>query len=498
MSAPQSSSARAATTTEAAEPNLLDQVIAATKQTERSRAEDLVRTLAEEAMKGTVKWDRNLSQTLTKAVAAMDAMLSKQLAAIMHNKDFQKLESTWRGLHHLVMNSETSTSLKIKVMNVTKRELFKDVDKATEFDQSQTFKKLYENEFGTPGGEPYGALIGDFEFGNHPEDMDLLSKMSNIAAAAFCPFISAASPELFGFQKWDELSKPRDLEKIFDSTEYTKWRSFRESEDARFVTLAMPRVLSRLPYGSKTKAIDAFNYEEVELDASGRAKPVPNEHYAWMNAAYVLGTRLTDSFAKSGFCTAIRGAEGGGKVEGLPAHVFTSDDGDPDLKCPTEIGITDRREAELSKLGFLPLCHYKNTDYAVFFGAQTAQKPKKYDKPDATANAAISARLPYIMATSRFAHYLKVMARDKIGSFMEAADCEAWLNTWIMNYVNNNPKSGQEVRAKCPLREAKVEVKEIPGKPGSYNAVAWLRPWLQMEELSASLRMVARIPQKGG
>jgi type VI secretion system protein ImpC len=206
---------------------------------------------------------------------------------------------------------------------------------------------------------------------------------------------------------------------------------------------------------------------------------------------------MTDSFAKSGFCVAIRGAEGGGKVENLPAHIFTSDDGDPDLKCPTEIGITDRREAELSKLGFLPLCHYKNTDYAVFFGAQSTQKPKKYDRPEATANAAISARLPYIMATSRIAHYLKVMARDKIGSFMEAADCEAWLNRWIKNYVNSNPNASQDMKAKYPLAEAKVQVKEIPGKPGSYNAVAWLRPWLQFEELTTSLRMVARIPQLG-
>jgi type VI secretion system protein ImpC len=495
-SAPSSAPAAAAGAAAAAEPSLLDQVIAATKQTERSRAEDLIRTLAEEAMKGTVKWDKNLSQTITKAIGAMDALLSKQLAAVMHNKDFQKQESTWRGLHHLVMNSETSTKLKIRVFNVTKKELFKDVDKAVEFDQSQIFKKLYENEFGTAGGEPYGALIGDFEFGNHPEDTELLGKMSNVAAAAFCPFISAASPELFGFEKWSDLSKPRDLEKIFDSVEYTKWRSFRESEDSRFVTLAMPRVLSRLPYGSQTKPIEEFNYEEVPLDEKGKALPVPNDHYAWMNAAYVLGTRMTDSFAKSGFCVAIRGAEGGGKVEGLPAHIFTSDDGDADLKCPTEIGITDRREAELSKLGFLPLCHYKNTDYAVFFGAQTTQKPKKYDRPEATANAAISARLPYIMATSRFAHYIKVMARDKIGSFMEASDCQDWLNRWILNYVNNNPKSGQETRAKYPLREAKVEVKEVPGKPGSYNAVAWMRPWLQMEELTASLRMVARIPQK--
>ncbi|MCI0460191.1 MAG: type VI secretion system contractile sheath large subunit [Gemmataceae bacterium] len=497
-SAEQSRAAAQTTTTEAQEGSLLDQVISATKQTERSRAEDLIRTLAEEAMKGTVTWNRNITQTIRAGMQAIDLALSKQLAAILHHPDLQKLEGSWRGLHHLVMNSETSAKLKIKVLNISKRDLFKDVDKAVEFDQSQIFKKLYENEFGTPGGEPYGTLIGDYEFGNHPEDIELLSKMSNVAAAAFCPFVSAASPKLFGFEGWTDLSKPRDLEKIFDTVEYAKWKSFRDSEDARFTTLVMPRVLARLPYGSGTKPIEEFNFEEVELDNSGRARPVAHDHYTWMNASYVLGTRMTDAFAKYGFCVAIRGAEGGGKVEGLPAHTFTSDDGDPDLKCPAEIGITDRREAELSKLGFLPLCHYKNTDYAVFFGAQSCQKPKKYDRPEATANAAISARLPYIMATSRFAHYLKVMARDKIGSFMEASDCEEWLNRWILKYVNADPKASQDVKAMYPLADAKVQVKEIPGKPGSYNAVAWLRPWLQMEELTTSLRMVARIPQLGG
>jgi type VI secretion system protein ImpC len=486
----------AATTTE--QVSLLDQAIGATKQTERTRAEDLLRALTDEALKGTVTWNRNVTQTIKAGMAAIDQALSKQLAAIMHHADFQKLEGSWRGLHHLVMNSETSAQLKLKVLNISKRELFKDVDKAIEFDQSQIFKKLYENEFGSPGGEPYATLIGDYEFTSHPEDIELLAKMSNVAAAAFCPFITAASPNLFGFGEWTELSKPRDLEKIFETVEYAKWKSFRDSEDSRFVSLVMPRVLARLPYGSQTKPIEEFNYEEVGLDEKGKAKAVPHEHYTWMNASYVLGTKLTDAFAKYGFCVAIRGAEGGGKVEGLPAHIFTSDDGDPDLKCPTEIGITDRREAELSKLGFLPLCHYKNTDYAVFFGAQTAQKPKKYDRPDATANAAISARLPYMMATSRFAHYLKVMARDKIGSFMEASNCEDWLNRWINNYVNSNEKAGAELKAKYPLREAKVQVMEIPGKPGSYNAVAYMRPWLQMEELTASLRMVARIPKLGG
>ena len=489
----QTQAAPAAAAAEAQEVGLLDQVISATKQTERSRAEDLMKTLVDQALAGVVTFDKNVTKTINATIKAIDEKLSAQLAAVMHHPDFQKLEGTWRGLNYLVMNSETSAMLKIKVLNVSKRELFNDVDKAVEFDQSQIFKKLYENEFGTPGGEPYGALVGDYEFINHPEDIDLLGKMSNVAAAAFCPFISAADPRLFGFDDWQELSKPRDLEKIFTTIEYTKWTSYRNSEDSRFVSLVMPRVLSRMPYGADTKPIEEFGYEEV--DAS---KPVPHDHFTWMNAAYVMGTKMTDAFAKYGFCTAIRGAEGGGKVEGLPAFIFTSDDGDKDLKCPTEIGITDRREAELSKLGFLPLCHYKNTDYAVFFGGQTTQKPKKYDRPEATANAAISARLPYIMATSRFAHYLKVMARDWIGSFKEAADVENELNRWIKNYVNASETSGQETRAKYPLREAKVVVQEIPGQPGSYNAIAWMRPWLQFEELTTSMRMVASIPKSAG
>lgn len=483
--------AQAAAETEAKEGSLLEEVLRATKQTERSRAEELMKTLVDQALAGVVTWDKNVTKTINATIKAIDQQLSAQLAEVMHHPDFQKLEGTWRGLNYLVMNSETSATLKIKVLNSSKRELFNDLDKAVEFDQSQAFKKLYENEFGMPGGEPYGTLIGDYEFTNHPEDIDLLSKMSNVAAAAFCPFVTAAGPGLFGFDSWQELSKPRDLEKIFTAIEYTKWRSFRESEDSRFVSLVMPRVLSRLPYGANTKPIEEFGYEEVDP-----AKPVPHDSFTWMNAAYVMGTKMTDAFAKYGFCTAIRGAEGGGKVEGLPAFIFTSDDGDSDLKCPTELGITDRREAELSKLGFLPLCHYKNTDYAVFFGGQTAQKPKKYDRPEATANAAISARLPYIMATARFAHYLKVMARDMIGSFKEASNVEDDLNRWIKNYVNSNKDAGQETKAKYPLAEAKVEVKEIPGQPGSYNAVCWMRPWLQFEELTTSLRMVASIPKK--
>ena len=474
---------------------LLEQVVAATKQTEPDRAQELVKTLVEQALVGTVTFDRNLPRTIDKAIAAIDARLSAQLNEIIHNPWFLQLEGSWRGLNYLVMNSETGTSLRLRVLNLPKREMMRDLTRAVEFDQSQLFKQIYENEFGTPGGEPYGALIGDFEWTSLPDDMETLRLVSNVAAGAFAPFISAAGAGMFGFQNWTELSRPRDLAKIFDTIEFAKWRSFRDSEDSRFVNLVLPRVVARLPYGAATKPIDEFAYEEAPSDASGAARPMDHEHYCWMNAAYVMGARLTDAFAQTGFCVAIRGAEGGGKVENLPFHVFTSDDGDLDAKCPTEIGITDRREFELSNLGFLPLCHYKNTDYGVFFGAQSTQKPKKYDRPEATANAAISARLPYLMATSRFAHYLKVMARDKIGSFMEATDVESWLNRWIQNYVNSNESAGQEMKARYPLREARVEVREIPGRPGSYNAIAYLRPWLQMEELTTSMRLVARIPQ---
>ena len=487
----------AATQVETGTLSLLDQAINVTKTAEPDEMQDLLRTLTSEALSGTVTFSKNLTQTFNKAIAAIDEKLSKQLSAIMHHEDFQKLEGSWRGLNYLVKNSETSSTLKIRVLNVSKKELHKDLTKAVEFDQSQTFKKIYESEFGTPGGEPYGALIGDYEFGKGTEDLEILQSMSNVAAASFAPFIAAANADMFGLSSFGELSKPRDLEKIFESSEYIKWRSFRESDDSRFVSLVMPRVLARTPYGSAGREIEEFKFEEAPIDANGTVTSMTPDKFTWMNASYAMAERLTSAFSKYGWCVAVRGAEGGGKVENLPSFTFTSDDGDIDQQCPTEIGITDRREAELSKLGFLPLCHYKNTDYAVFFGAQTTQKPKKYDSPDATANAAISARLPYIMATSRFSHYLKVMGRDKIGSFLEVSDCETWLNNWIRNYVNGNPDASAEMKAQYPLAEATVSVKEVPGAPGSYNAVAYLRPWLQMEELSASMRLVARIPQMG-
>ncbi len=478
--------------------SLLDNVIAATKKTEPDQVKDLLTALTTNALNGTVVWDRNMLKTLNNAIDAIDKTISQQLAKIIHSADYKKLEGSWRGLHYLVKNSPTSNQLKIKVLNLTKKELRQDLEKAGEFDQSQLFKKIYEHEFGMPGGEPYGTLLGDYEFSNHPEDVSLLRDISGVAASAFCPFISASDSQLFGFENWTELAKPRDLEKIFDSVEYSAWNAFRDSDDSRFVALTMPRVLARLPYGELTKPVEAFKFEETQDYGDNQMTDLKHEDYCWMNSCYVMGERLTHAFSEYGWCTAIRGAEGGGKVDNLPLHVFKSDDGDLDMKCPTEVGITDRREAELSKLGFLPFSHYKNTDYAVVFGAESAQKAKLYDTPEATANAAISARLPYLMATSRFAHYLKVMARDKIGSFMETEDVEAWLNRWILQYVNANPQARQDLKAKYPLADAKIKVQPVPGKPGAYQAVAWLRPWLQLEELTTSMRLVAQIPQLDG
>ena len=482
---------------EVAASSLLDQAIGLTKQTQENHAVQLFDTLVSSATKGMVTWNKTLSRSIQDAIQKIDELLSKQVTEILHQEKLQKLEGSWRGLCYLVKNSLINSDLKIKVLNVDKKALAKNLDKAMEFDQSDVFKKIYEAEYGTPGGSPFGALIGDYAIGNTAPDINFIQNMSETAAAAFCPFIASAAPSLCGVDTYEELSKPRDLSKIFESPEYTKWNGYRNTEDSRFVTLTMPRVLARLPYSETDNPVEAFEYNEIPQNESGKAIKVPHENYCWMNASYVLGARLTNAFSEFGWCTAIRGAENGGKVNGLPAHTFVSDDGDLDMKCPTEIGITDRREAELSKMGFLPLSHYKNTDYAVFFGAQTTQKPKQYDDPDATANSEISARLPYLMATSRIAHYLKVISRDKIGSFMETKDVEEWLNKWVLDYVNSNASSGPMLKAKFPLADAKIQVKPVVGKPGAYQAVAWLRPWLQLEELSTSLRLVANIPEKG-
>jgi type VI secretion system protein ImpC len=482
--------------TEAAAAGLLDRILTETRQTAPDRAKDLVRVLIEEAEANTVKFDKNLTRTIEAAVAEIDRKLSEQLNEIMHYPDLAKLEGSWRGLHYLVSNSTSVPSLRVRVLNATKNDLERNFARAVEFDQSHLWKEVYESGFGQAGGEPYSALIGDYEWGPNQEDIDTLQMIAGVAGASFAPFISAPSPAMLGLPSWTELNKPRDLAKIFDTSEYTKWQSFRNSDDSRYVSLVMPRVLARRPYGRHGQKTEEFKYEESPIGPDGTTRELDHGQFCWMNAAYALGTRLTAAFADYGFCTAIRGADGGGKVENLPLHSFQSEGGDRDDKCPTEVNIPDRRDAELSGLGFMPLVHYKNTDYAVFFGAQTTQKPKKFDRDDDNANAEICAKLPYVMATGRFAHYLKTLARDKIGSFMEVSDCEVWLNRWIGQYVNGNPDVKEELKARYPLREARVTVTEVPGQPGVYNAVALMRPWLQMEELTASMRMVARIPKK--
>ena len=481
--------------TQEEEIGLLDQIINQNRigrddeQREQSRRQ--IATLVDEVMKGEMTVSKDLEATINARIADIDALLSKQLNAIMHAEEFQKLEGSWRGLHHLVHQTETSTMLKLRVMNVNKRDLLRDLERATEFDQSALFKKIYEEEYGTFGGAPYSCLIGDYEFSRHPQDLALLEKISQVAAAAHAPFISAADPNLFNLDSFTELGTPRDLARIFDTVEYAKWQSFRQSEDSRYVALTLPHILMRLPYGPDTVPVERFNFKE-DVDGTDHSK------YLWSNAAYALGVRITNAFARYGWTAAIRGVEGGGRVEGLPTHTFKTDDGEVALKCPTEIAITDRREKELADLGFIPLVHCKGTDYAAFFSTQTNQKAKKYDTDAANANARLSTQLQYILAVSRFAHYLKTIMRDKIGRFMTRGECQAYMNRWINNYVVGSDDAGQELKAQYPLREARIDVSEIPGKPGAYRAVAFLKPHFQLDELTVWLRLVAELPPPVG
>ncbi|MBM3600112.1 MAG: type VI secretion system contractile sheath large subunit [Alphaproteobacteria bacterium] len=470
---------------------LLDQILVGGKmvrdESQRPYARDLIGEFVNQVIGEGQAVSGDVVAAINARIAAIDELISAQLNEVMHNEAFQALEASWRGLNYLVMNTETSTRLKLRLLNITKKELLTDLEKAVEFDQSALFKKVYEEEYGTFGGHPYSLLIGDYFFGRHPQDMALLEKLSNVAAAAHAPFIAASAPALFDMGGFGELGVPRDLAKIFESLEMIKWRSFRESEDSRYVTLVMPRALLRLPYGPKTVPVEGLNFVE-DVDGTDHSK------YLWGNAAYALGVRITEAFAKYGWCAAIRGVEGGGAVRGLPTHTFKTDEGDIALKCPTEIAITDRREKELNDLGFISLVHCKGTDYAAFFGGQTTNKPKLYNTNQANANSRISAMLPYILAASRFAHYIKVIMRDKIGSFMTRGNVEKYLNTWIADYVLLSDDATQQEKAKFPLREARVDVTEVPGKPGAYRATVFLRPHFQLEELTASIRLVAELP----
>lgn len=469
---------------------LLEKEFKPRTQEQKSAVESAVRTLAQQAIGSAVAISGDAYRTIEAMIAEIDRKMSEQIDRILHHPEFQQLESAWRGLHYLVNNTETDEMLKIRIMNISKKELHRTLrrHKGIGWDQSPIFRRIYEEEYGQLGGAPYGCMVGDYFFDHSAPDVELLSEMARISAAAHCPFIAGADPQVMQMDSWQELANPRDLTKIFENTEYAPWRSLRNSEDSRYIGLAMPRFLGRLPYGVKTSPIDAFNFEE-ETEGPNHAR------FLWVNAAYAMAVNINRSFKLYGWSTSIRGVESGGIVEDLPCHTFPTDDGGVDMKCSTEIAISDRREAELAKNGFMPLIHRKNTDIAAFIGAQSLQKPVEYYDPDASANANLSARLPYLFACCRFAHYLKCIVRDKIGSFKERADVERWLNDWIMNYVDGDAaNSSQETKARKPLAAAEVIVEEVEDNPGYYSAKFFLRPHYQLEGLTMSLRLVSKLP----
>lgn len=456
----------------------------------KEAVENAVTTLAEFVLKDTTLISEEAVSTISAIIAEIDKKLTDQVNLILHNEEFQKLEGAWRGLHYLVNNTESDEMLKIRVINISKKELGKTLKKfkGTAWDQSPIFKKFYEEEYGQFGGEPYGCIVGDYHFDHSPPDVELLNGIAQVSAAAHAPFITGAAPTLMQMDSWQELTNPRDLTKIFSTPEYAAWRSLRESEDSRYLGLAMPRFLSRLPYGAKTDPVEDFDFEE---DTEG----ADSSKYTWSNAAYAMAVNINRSFKEYGWCSRIRGVESGGAVEGLPVHSFPTDDGGVDMKCPTEIAISDRREAELAKNGFMPLLHRKNSDVAAFIGAQSLQKPAEYDDPDATANSNLAARLPYLFATCRFAHYLKCIVRDKIGSFKERDEMQRWLQKWIMQYVDGDPQNSSEsTKARKPLAAAEVVVEEVEGNPGYYTSRFYLRPHYQLEGLTVSLRLVSKLP----
>ena len=473
------------------EAGLLDQIVEqgrfGSDATARERGRDLVKQFVEQVLEGNITVARDTEAMINARIAQIDHLVSLQLNEILHAPEFQKLEGSWRGLKYLLSQTETGTQLKIKVLNVSKKELLRDLQRAPEFDQSALFKKVYEEEYGVFGGTPFGAMVGDYYFDKSGQDIELLEKVSQVAAAAHAPFLTAASHQMFNLDSFAQLDAPRDLAKVFDTTEFAKWKAFRQTEDSRYVALAAPRILLREPYGSATVPVDAFNYEE-------RVDGTHHESYLWGNAAYAMAANVTKAFALYGWCASIRGVESGGLVEGLPVHNFRTEAGELAMKCPTEVQITDRREKELADLGFAALVHQKGTPNAAFFSVQSAQKPKVYDTPAATASARMSAQLPYIFATTRFAHYLKVMMRDKIGGYMSRGETEVFLNRWIGNYVAGENAPGA-IKAKKPLSDARIDVVEVPGKPGVYRAVAFLKPHFQLDELGISMRLVADLPQ---
>lgn len=466
---------------------VIDNTRAIRRESDRDRMKLQLNHFLSEILTGSVLVSSDLIGSIEQRIAAIDELLSRQVSLIIHASDFQKKESSWRGLHKLVQSSVTENT-QIRLLQCTKQDLLKDFKSASDFDQSMLFKCVYESEYGTFGGIPFSAFVGDFQFDNTPQDINLLEQISHVAAAAHAPFLSAIAPGMLSMNDFSELPRPRDLAKLFDTTDYARWRSFRQNDDSRYIGLTLPRVLGRIPYGAKTIPAETFNFEEqISENETG-------SDYLWVNSAWELAGRIIESFEEYGWCASIRGVEGGGLVKSLPAYNYVSDSGERIMQCPTQIAISDRREKELSDLGFIPLVHCKGTDYAAFFAVQSINKPRLYNSDHANANARLSSQLPYILATSRFAHYLKSIVRDKVGSFMSRAECEIYLQKWIMQYVVASDNAGPETKARYPLREAQIEVVEVPGFPGTYRAIAWLKPHFQLEGLTMSLRLVADLP----
>jgi type VI secretion system protein ImpC len=455
------------------------------------RIEQAVQTLAQQALADAQIIGDDVFTTVDAMKAAIDRKLTEQINLVLHHPDFQKLESAWRGLWYLVGNTSTGKDLKIRVLNISKdetRRMLRQFRDAA-WDQSPLFKKVYEAEFGQLGGQPFGAFVCDYSFNHTAPDIEIMKGLSKIGAAAHCPFLAAADSQLLGMESWQELSNPRDLAKQFDATEYMAWRAFRDTNDSRYMALTLPRFLGRNLYGANSEPVEEFGFEE---DNGGGA----HNNYLWLNASYALGVRITEAFKTYGWCTRIRGVESGGTVEDLPTAMFPTDDGSLDAKCPTEIAISDRREAELSKAGLMALIHRKNTNQATFIGAQTLHAPKAYEDPAATASANLSARLPYIFASCRFAHYLKCMVRDWVGSTREAPQLGADLQSWVMQYVDAQPDfSSEEIKARKPLKAASVQVIPDEENPGYYRGIFRFVPHYQLEGMDVSLSMVSRLPK---
>lgn len=456
----------------------------------RDKIKEAVATLAQQALADASRISDDVFSTVDAMVAEIDRKLSQQMNAILHHPEFQELESAWRGLDYLVSGSETGQDLKIRVMNISRSELsnmFKQY-RGTAWDQSPLFKKVYEQEFGQLGGEPYGAFVCDMQFDHSSKDLNIMKGLARIGAAAHAPMIAAADSNILNMDDWTEINDPRDLANRFNTTEHQAWNAFRQSDDSKYLVLTMPRILGRETYSVRDNPIEEFEFEEV---TNG-----DHDKHLWVNSAYALGIRVNAAFREYGWCTRIRGVESGGTVDGLPMATFPTDEGGVDQKCPTEVAIPDRREAELSELGLMPLIHRKGTTSATFIGAQTVHKPAKYDNPDATANARLAARLPYIFASCRFAHYLKCMVRDWVGGTREGPQLEADLSDWVHQYVTADPDSAsEETKARLPLKRADVKVEPDPENPGYYRSRFLFVPHHQLEGIDVSVSMVSQLPK---